>query len=112
MRELAGVPVESFAAGYSKSQELEADREGTRLAAAASYSPNGAIRIFEAFERVYPTTSKRNGTPQGEFSEIARKTVEGYFRSHPLNTERIDQIQKMIAAGQMPAWSRMTPLPV
>src|SRR5439155_12696882 len=112
MRELAGVPVEIFAAGYSKSQELEADREATRLAAAASYSPNGAIRIFEAFERVYPTTSKRNGTPQGEFSEIARKTVEGYFRSHPLNTERIDQIQKMIAAGQMPAWSRMTPLPV
>ena len=109
---LAGLPVEIFAAGYSKNQELEADREGTRLAAAASYSPNGAIRIFEAFERIYPTKSRRNGTPQEEFSEIARKTLEGYFRSHPLNTERIDQIQKMIAAGQVPAWNRMPPLPV
>lgn len=109
---LVGLPVEIFVAGYSKNQELEADREGTRLATAASYSPGGAIRMFEAFERVYPTKSRRSGTPQEELSEIALKTLEGYFRSHPLNQERIDQVQKMIAGGQLPAWSRMTPLPV
>src|SRR6266852_703478 len=109
---LIGLPVEIFVAGYSKNQELEADREGTRLAAAGSYSPDGAIRMFEAFERVYPTKDKRSATPQEELSESARKTLEGYFRSHPYNAERIDQIRKMMAAGQLPGWTRTKPLPV
>jgi predicted Zn-dependent protease len=109
---LVGLPVEIFVAGYSKNQELEADREGTRLAVAGSYSPDGAIRMFEAFERLYPAKGKHSATPQEELSEVARKTLEGYFRSHPYNAERIDQIRKMIAAGQLPAWTRMTPLPV
>jgi predicted Zn-dependent protease len=109
---LVGLPVEIFVAGYSKNQELEADREGAKLAAAGSYSPDGAIRMFEAFERAYPAKDKRSATPQEELSEIARKTLEGYFRSHPYNAERIDQIRKMIAAGQLPAWTRTKPLPV
>jgi predicted Zn-dependent protease len=40
--ELVALPVEIFEAGYSKDQELEADREGTRLSVQAGYSPNGA----------------------------------------------------------------------
>ena len=50
---LVAIPVFVFEAGYSKDQELEADREGTRLAVEAGYSPNGAIRMFEAFDRLY-----------------------------------------------------------
>ena len=38
---LVAIPVEVFEAGYSKDEELEADREGTRLAVAAGYSPLG-----------------------------------------------------------------------
>ena len=110
--QLVALPVEIFVAGYSKNQELEADREGTRLAAAASYSPQGAIQMFEAFERLYPTKNVRSGTPQEELSEIARKALEGYFRSHPLNAERIDQIRRMIAGGQVPAWNRTKPFPL
>jgi len=49
---LVAIPVEVFAAGYSKNQELEADSEGARLAAAAAYSPQGAIQMFRAFERL------------------------------------------------------------
>jgi beta-barrel assembly-enhancing protease len=106
---LFALPVEIFVAGYSKNQELEADREGAKLAVAASYSPEGALQLFEALERVHTTKSARGGTPQEELSEIARKTLEGYFRSHPLNAERIDQIRKMIAGGQLPKWTRTKP---
>jgi predicted Zn-dependent protease len=106
---LIGVPVQVFVAGYSKSQELEADGEGTNLAAAASYSPQGAIQMFQAFDRVYPTKSARSDTPPEELSKVAMETLEGYFRSHPLNAERIDQIQKMIAGGQVPAATHTTP---
>jgi predicted Zn-dependent protease len=106
---LIAVPVEVFVAGYSKTQELEADGEGTKLAAAASYSPQGAIQMFQAFERVYPTKGARSDTPPEELSKVALETLEGYFRSHPLNAERIDQIQKMIAGGQLPAGTQTTP---
>jgi len=109
---LVALPVEIFVAGYSKNQELEADREGTKLAAAASYSPQGAIQMFEAFARLYPAKNVRAGTPQEELSDVARQTLEGYFRSHPSNSERIDQIRKMIAADQLPRWTRTTPFPL
>jgi predicted Zn-dependent protease len=109
---LIAVPAEVFIAGYSKNQELEADGEGTKLAAAASYSPQGAIRMFQAFERVYPTKNARTDTPPEELSKVALETLEGYFRSHPLNAERIDQIQKMIAGGELSAGMQTTPLPL
>jgi predicted Zn-dependent protease len=109
---LAALPVEVFVAGYSKDQELEADREGAKLAVAALYSPQGAIQMFEAFERFEPTKIARSKTPQEELSQVALETLEGYFQSHPLNAERIDQIQKMIAAGQLPGWQTSKPMAV
>lgn len=50
--EVVGIPVEVFQAGYSKDEELEADREGAQLAVKAGYSPRGAVRMFEQFEEV------------------------------------------------------------
>jgi predicted Zn-dependent protease len=94
---LVALPIELFEAGYSKDQELEADREGTRLAVQAGYSPGGAIRMFEIFERLYKEYQVKAKTPQEELSQVALQTLEGYFRSHPLPSERIAQIQKMIA---------------
>jgi predicted Zn-dependent protease len=99
---LIALPVEVFVAGYSKSQELEADREGTKLAVISGYSPQGAIRLFEAFERFNPERGVRAGSPQEELSNIALQGLFGYFRSHPSNAERIDQIRNMIADGQLP----------
>ena len=103
---LVAIPIFVFEAGYSKDQELEADREGTRLAVEAGYSPNGAMRMFEAFDRMYQLyrhqSHTRVGSPQEEVSDVAHQTLEGYFRSHPLPSERIAQVQKLIATEGWP----------
>lgn len=96
--ELIALPVEIFEAGYSKDQELEADREGTRLAVQAGYSANGALRMFETFQRLYQEYQARAKTPQEELSRLALDTLGGYFRSHPLTSERIAQVRQMIAS--------------
>src|SRR5437588_6548630 len=95
---LVALPIEVFEAGYSKDQELEADREGTRLAFQAGYSANGAIRMFETFERLQKLYQAKPRTPEEEVSQVAWQTLEGYFRSHPLPSERIAQVQRMIAS--------------
>src|SRR5438309_10241930 len=46
---LIDLPIKFFQQGYTKEQELEADREGTTLAVMAGYSAEGAIRMFETF---------------------------------------------------------------
>src|SRR5215469_9704994 len=97
--ELVGLTIELFEAGYSKEQELEADREGTRLAVQAGFSANGAVRMFETFDQLYKETRAKAKTPQEELSQVALGTLEGYFRSHPPTPERIVQVQKMIASG-------------
>ena len=53
LAELLALPVELFQAGYSKEQELEADRDGTYLAVMAGYSPQGAVHLFERFGRLH-----------------------------------------------------------
>jgi predicted Zn-dependent protease len=95
---LVALPIEVFEAGYSKDQELEADREGTRLAVEAGYSASGAIRMFETFGRLYEEYQTRAKTPQEELSRVAQQTLEGYFRSHPLPSERIAQVRTLIAS--------------
>ncbi|MGB8729694.1 MAG: M48 family metalloprotease [Candidatus Sulfotelmatobacter sp.] len=95
---LVALPIEIFEAGYSKDQELEADREGTRLAVQAGYSASGAIRMFETFERLHEEYQAQAKTPQEELSQLAQQALEGYFRSHPLPSERIAQVQKLIAS--------------
>jgi predicted Zn-dependent protease len=100
--ELVGLPIEIFEAGYSKEQELEADREGTRLAVEAGFSANGAIRMFETFDQLYKETQAKAKTPREELSQLALGTLEGYFRSHPPAPERIAQVQKMIASEGWP----------
>jgi predicted Zn-dependent protease len=102
---LVALPVEIFEAGYSKTQELEADREGTRLAVKAGYSPMGSIRMFQVFDRLQQQRENRAQSPEEELSSVAQQTLEGYFRSHPLPAERIAQIQKMITDEQ---WEKLT----
>ena len=96
------IPIQVFDAGYSKDQEFEADREGVRLAVAAGYSPNGAIRMFETFQRLYDEYQGRSRTPQQELSQVAQEILTGYFRSHPLPAERIQQIQTLISSEHWP----------
>jgi beta-barrel assembly-enhancing protease len=95
---LVALPIELFEAGYSKDQELEADREGTRLAVEAGYSASGAIRMFETFGRLYEEYQAKAKTPQEELSQVAQQTLQGYFRSHPLPSERTAQVRTLIAS--------------
>jgi predicted Zn-dependent protease len=114
---LIGLPVEIFAAGYSKDQELEADREGTRLAVDAGYSPQGSLRVFESFQRLYEKymrqRAKPPANPQEEMARVAVDVLAGYFRSHPLTSERLGQIHRMIRDEHWDSLTRRTqPLPV
>jgi predicted Zn-dependent protease len=99
MGELVVLPIEVFEAGYTKDQELEADREGTRLAVEAGYSASGAIHMFESFERLEGRRRTRAATPEQELSQVALDTLEGYFRSHPLSEERIKQLNALHMAS-------------
>ena len=92
--ELVALPIEVFEAGYTKDQELEADREGTRLSVEAGYSANGAIRMFETFDKLDKQSRGRAMSPEEELSQVAMQTLEGYFRSHPLPAERIAQLRQ------------------
>ena len=97
---LAEIPVEVFQAGYTKNQELEADREGTKLAVRAGYSYQGAVHLFEAFAAAQaryerrPVEPDRKSLPR-EIGKLATQTVTGYFRSHPPAAERIRQIREL-----------------
>jgi predicted Zn-dependent protease len=100
LAEVLRIPVEVFEAGYNKDQELEADREGTRLAVAAGYSPQGAVDVFEHFRKLeeeYFGKSRRAAGPLEEASGSVLQVLSGYFRSHPPSADRIAEIQKLIA---------------
>jgi predicted Zn-dependent protease len=95
--ELAEIPLEVWEAGYNKDEELEADREGMRLAVATGYSPFGAVSLFEQFDKLYREQVIHAKTPEQELSQLALQSLEGYFRSHPLTSERLAQAKSVIA---------------
>ena len=100
--ELIQLPIVLFQAGYSKEQELEADRDGTALAVMAGYSPQGAVHMFQKFAKLERQYVQKAESPQEELSQVAIQTIQGYFRSHPLSAERINQIQSLIASEKWP----------
>jgi len=100
---LGGLPVEVFLGGYSKTQELEADRDGTTLAVAAGYSPLGILQLFAEFarlEQAAPATPPSG--PVDEAANLSLATLSGYFRSHPPAAERIQQVRSLISANHWP----------
>jgi predicted Zn-dependent protease len=95
--QLAQIPIVLFQAGYSKEQELEADRVGLELAVRASYSPYGGIRLFEKFQQREARTKAPASSPQEEAARVAAGTLGGYFRSHPYADERIVEMRRLIS---------------
>ena len=110
---LVEIPITLFQAGYSKKQELAADQEGTRLAVQAGYSPIGVIRLFEKFQRMEEEHARHPDDPAQELTGLAWQTLSGYFESHPLPSERIQQIRTMINDSSDPRWRSLheTPMP-
>lgn len=94
---LVQIPFQVWEAGYNKDEELEADREGMRLAVLANYSPFGAVSLFETFGKLHREYIIHAESPEQELSELAVQGLEGYFRSHPLPSERLAQANAIIA---------------
>lgn len=95
--QLLQVPLEIWQVGYHKDEEFEADREGVRLAVAAGYSPYGAVTLFTRLSKLCDEYVVHARSPEEELSELAIQSLSGYFRSHPLPSERLGQIDRLIA---------------
>jgi beta-barrel assembly-enhancing protease len=103
--DLLGLPVELFIAGYSKDQEMEADRNGTALAVKAGYSPLGILQLFKEFGRLEEKIGAHSGTPVTpveEATQLSMGTLQGYFASHPPPGQRTQQIEKLIQTEHWP----------
>jgi predicted Zn-dependent protease len=99
---LVTLPVELFEAGYSKEQEMEADRDGITLAVEAGYSPEGAVHLLQTFARLQPGHVNVAYSPDQELSKVALEGIAGYFRSHPLPAEREAQVRQMERSQHWP----------
>lgn len=107
---VAQIPLDLWQAGYSKDEEFEADREGLRIAAAAGYSPQGALDILAQLNELDREYVIHAETPTGELSELAIQGLMGYFRSHPLGSERLAQAKAVIAQDRLDLSRARTPL--
>lgn len=95
--QLLQLPLDFWEAGYHKDEEFEADREGMRLAVEAGYAPYGAVTIFTRLAKLCDEYVIHAQTPEDELSQLAIQSLEGYFRSHPLPSERLEQANHVIA---------------
>jgi beta-barrel assembly-enhancing protease len=99
---VADIPMSLWQAGYSKDEELEADREGLRITAAAGYSAQGAVNLLARWTKLRDEYVIHAETPTDELSAVAIEGLNGYFRSHPLPSERLAQAQNVIAQDHLP----------
>jgi len=68
--------------GYSRELELEADREGVRLARAAGFDPHAGVRALSRLARI---STDNTGAME-------------YFSSHPPVLERVREIERCVYA--------------
>jgi len=94
---LLQIPLDLWEAGYHKDEEFEADREGMLLSVQSGYSPYGAVEMFERFAKLCDEYVIHAQNPDQELSELAIQSLNGYFRSHPLPSERLAQANRLIA---------------
>ncbi|HUN61462.1 MAG TPA: M48 family metalloprotease [Candidatus Sulfotelmatobacter sp.] len=107
--DLVQLPLSLWEAGYHKDEELEADREGMFLAVAAGYSPYGAVKMMENFAKLQKEYVIHAETPEQELSELAIQGLQGYFRTHPMPSERLDQANRIIAEQHWETRSEQKP---
>jgi len=81
-----------FSKGFSRQDELEADRLGIRYARKAGYDPHAMISFFEKIQAEHP--------------EGALEKTFNWQATHPLTSERIARAKEEIAHGE-----EMTPPP-
>ncbi|HEX8764550.1 MAG TPA: M48 family metallopeptidase, partial [Candidatus Acidoferrum sp.] len=94
---LLQIPLDFWETGYHKDEEFEADREGMYLAVQSGYSPYGSVDLFERFAELSDEYVIHAKNPDEELSQLAIQSLTGYFRSHPLPSERLAQAKRIIA---------------
>jgi predicted Zn-dependent protease len=109
---LAKIPISLWQAGYSKDEEMEADREGLRLSVAAGYSPRGAVDLLVRWSKLRDEYVVHAETPTEELSQLAVDGLAGYFRTHPLPAERLTQAREIIAQEHLPLDREIRPFHV
>lgn len=96
--DLVGLPAQLFMTGYSKEEELEADRDGTTLAVQSGYSYTGILLLFEKFRTLEHDEDRENirsSDPLSEATQLSLSTLSGYFASHPPSALRADRIREL-----------------
>ena len=78
----------AWVAGFSRSQENEADTLGMRYAIIAGYDPRAAASMLQALDRV--------GTVEGRES-FQRSGTNSIFATHPVTAERVQRVAKQAA---------------
>jgi predicted Zn-dependent protease len=110
--EIAQIPITLWQAGYSKDEEMEADREGLRLSATAGYSATGAVNLLQRWTQLRREYVIHAETPTEELSQLAIDSLQGYFRSHPLPSERLAQTNEVIAHDHLSTNQSLKPFHV
>ena len=81
---------------YSADQELDADAEGLRLAAAAGYDPTAAPALFTRMQQqLHEPAAPHATTPAGELAQSVGGALASYFRTHPPSEERARRLQEL-----------------
>ena len=97
--------VELFQAGYTKEQELEADRVGLDIAVSRGYSPQGGIALMKRFRKLEAEESDPNhraGSSIEEIAQVSVNSLQQYFQSHPPASERLAAMQSEISSQGWP----------
>jgi predicted Zn-dependent protease len=85
---IANIGGQAYVAGFSRSQEYEADLKGVDTLARAGYDPFAQADFLDTLRREEQLTSKLSGVEQARFQ---------FFATHP-NTA--DRVQKAVAEAQ------------
>ena len=68
---------------------------------AAGYSAQGAALVVEKFTKLHREYVIHAETPTEELNQLAINGLMGYFRSHPLPSERLAQAKEIIAQDHL-----------
>jgi beta-barrel assembly-enhancing protease len=111
--DIVDLPAELFMAGYSKEEELEADRDGTILAVQSGYTYTGIVGLFDQFIRLEAGKGRVTARPDGPMAEAAQLSLSalaGYFASHPPSQLRSQRIRELASERGWPAQPPSHPL--
>ena len=103
---LGSFGVQLFQAGYSKEQELDADRAGLELSVAAGYSPGAAIDAMSRLGQLRQRAQTQASSPVEELAGVPIQALQEYFRPHPPEADRIAAFERQILSN---GWNRNEP---